>query len=89
MRGRLDRRQAGVPRTRSSFRSRLAEAIDALQPRQLVIENERGLRSVSAIRRKMQGATDDERNPAILPQPGRSGPRNVESERRRGPTASC
>ena len=58
-------KQAGLaPGTRSGLWSHMAEAIDVLQPRQVVIENVRGLLSARAIRPQAQGATDDNRNPA-------------------------
>lgn len=48
--------QAGLaPGTRSGLWSHMAEAIDALQPRQVVIENVRDLLSARAIRSQMQG----------------------------------
>lgn len=57
-------KQAGLaPGTRSGLWSFMAAAIEALQPRYVVIENVRGLLSASAVRPERQGATDDERNP--------------------------
>lgn len=57
-------KQAGLaPGTRSGLWSQMAEAIDALQPRLVVIENVRGLLSSPAIRPPVQGDDDDDRNP--------------------------
>lgn len=57
-------KQAGLaPGTRSGLWSFMAEAIEALQPRLVVIENVRGLLSTRAVRPEMQGATPDVRNP--------------------------
>lgn len=57
-------KQAGLaPGTRSGLWSFMAAAIEALQPRLVVIENVRGLLSTRAVRPEMQGATPDERNP--------------------------
>lgn len=66
-------KKAGLaPGTRSGLWSHMAEAIDVLQPRQVVIENVRGLLSARAIRPQMQGATDQERNRAT-PSPATPG----------------
>ena len=57
-------KQAGLaPGTRSGLWSFMAAAIEALQPRYVVIENVRGLLSARAVRTQMQGATPNERNP--------------------------
>lgn len=57
-------KQVGLaPGTRSGLWSFMAAAIEALQPRYVVIENVRGLLSAPAIRPETQGATPDERNP--------------------------
>lgn len=56
-------KQAGLaPGTRSGLWSFMATAIEALQPRLVVIENVRGLLSARAVRPQMQGATPDECN---------------------------
>ncbi|WP_166998402.1 DNA cytosine methyltransferase [Paramicrobacterium fandaimingii] len=66
-------KQAGLaPGTRSGLWSHMAEAIDVLHPRQVVIENVRGLLSAHAIRPQMQGATSHERNSAT-PSPATPG----------------
>ncbi|MGO1539809.1 MAG: DNA cytosine methyltransferase [Leucobacter sp.] len=58
-------KQAGLaPGTRSGLWANMATAIEALQPEWVVIENVRGLLSAPATRPVMQGAPDDERNPA-------------------------
>lgn len=49
--------------TRSGLWSHMAEAINALQPRFVVIENVRGLLSSTATRPSMQGDHDADRNP--------------------------
>lgn len=55
--------QAGLaPSTRPGLWSFMAEAIEALQPGYVVIENVRGLLSARAARPQMQGATPDDRN---------------------------
>lgn len=57
-------KRAGLaPGTRSGLWSHMAEAIDALQPELVVIENVRGLLSSSAIRPPTQGDDHDDRNP--------------------------
>ena len=57
-------RGAGLaPGTRSGLWSHMAEAIDALQPQLVVIENVRGLLSAPATRPRTKGAPPDERNP--------------------------
>ena len=61
-------KRAGLaPGTRSGLWSHMAEAIDALQPRLVVIENVRGLLSSPAIRPPVQGDDDDDRNPNPAP----------------------
>lgn len=53
-------KRAGLaPGTRSGLWSHMAEAIEALHPTLVVIENVRGLLSTSAIRPPMQGDTRD------------------------------
>lgn len=53
-------KQAGLaPGTRSGLWSFMAAAIEALQPRYVVIENVRGLLSARAARPQMQEATPD------------------------------
>ncbi len=57
-------KRAGLaPGTRSGLWSNMAEAIDALQPELVVIENVRGLLSSAAIRPPEQGDDHDPRNP--------------------------
>jgi len=57
-------KQAGLaPGTRSGLWSFMAAAIEALQPRYVVIENVRGLLSARAARPQTQGATPDDCNP--------------------------
>lgn len=57
-------KRAGLaPGTRSGLWSHMAEAIDRLQPRLVVIENMRGLLSSYAMRPPMQGDDHDDRNP--------------------------
>lgn len=57
-------KRAGLaPGTRSGLWSYMAEAIDALQPRFVVIENVRGLLSSPAVRVSMEGDDDAQRNP--------------------------
>ncbi|GAA1558286.1 MULTISPECIES: DNA cytosine methyltransferase [Brevibacterium] len=61
-------KQAGLaPGTRSGLWSYMAAAIEALQPRYVVIENVRGLLSASAVRPEKQGATNDEATPSRQP----------------------
>lgn len=56
-------KQAGLaPGTRSGLWSFMAAAIEALQPRYVVIENVRGLLSARAARPQTQGATPDDCN---------------------------
>lgn len=56
-------KQAGLaPGTRSGLWSYMAAAIEALQPRWVVIENVRGLLSAPAIRPETQGAIPNGRN---------------------------
>jgi DNA (cytosine-5)-methyltransferase 1 len=57
-------KQAGLaPGTRSGLWSHMATAIEALQPRLVVIENVRGLLSARATRPQTQGAIPDDCNP--------------------------
>ncbi len=57
-------KRAGLaPGTRSGLWSHMAEAIEVLQPRLVVIENVRGLLSSPAVRASMEGDDDDRRNP--------------------------
>jgi len=57
-------KQAGLaPGTRSGLWSYMVAAIEALQPRYVVIENVRGLLSAPAVRPEKPGATHDERDP--------------------------
>ncbi|WP_435061063.1 DNA cytosine methyltransferase [Amycolatopsis thermoflava] len=57
-------KRAGLaPGTRSGLWSYMAAAIDALQPRLVVIENVRGLLSSPAVRSLLEGDDDDQRNP--------------------------
>lgn len=57
-------KRAGLaPGTRSGLWSHMAEAIDALQPRFVVIENVRGLLSSPAVRAPLEGDDDAQRNP--------------------------
>lgn len=57
-------KRAGLaPGTRSGLWSRMAEAIDALQPQLVVIENVRGLLSSPAVRAPLEGDDDAQRNP--------------------------
>lgn len=57
-------KQAGLaPGTRSGLWSRMAAAIDALQPEYVVVENVRGLLSAPAARNPLEGATDARCNP--------------------------
>jgi len=57
-------KRAGLaPGTRSGLWSHMAEAIDALQPKLVVIENVRGLLSAPATRAAVEGEVDDRRNP--------------------------
>jgi DNA (cytosine-5)-methyltransferase 1 len=57
-------KKAGLkPGTRSGLWSHMAQAIDALQPEWVVIENVRGLLSATATRPPTQGDPNDERNP--------------------------
>ncbi len=59
-------KRAGLkPGTRSGLWSHMAQAIDALQPEWVVIENVRGLLSATATRPPTQGDRNDERNPTI------------------------
>lgn len=68
-----------VPGTRSGLWSYMATAIEALQPRLVVIENVRGLLSATATRSHRQG-TDDDRNPgAATPHPQPFAIRNPEA----------
>ncbi|WP_294181292.1 DNA cytosine methyltransferase [uncultured Schumannella sp.] len=52
-----------APGTRSGLWSHMAEAIDALQPQLVVIENVRGLLSSPAVRTPLEGNDDAQRNP--------------------------
>ena len=76
-------KQAGLaPGTRSGLWSFMATAIEALQPRYVVIENVRGLLSARAVRPQMQGATPNERNPDHATTGGATATlRNLESDR--------
>ena len=57
-------KRAGLaPGTRSGLWSHMAEAIDVLQPRFVVIENVRGLLSSPAVRAPTEGDDDEQRNP--------------------------
>ena len=57
-------KRAGLaPGTRSGLWSHMAEAIEALQPRYVVIENVRGLLSSPAIRALLKGDDDEQLNP--------------------------
>lgn len=57
-------KRAGLaPGTRSGLWSHMAEAIDALQPQLVVIENVRGLLSSPAVRTPLEGNDDAQRNP--------------------------
>lgn len=57
-------KRAGLaPGTRSGLWSHMAEAIDALQPQLVVIENVRGLLSSLAVRVPLEGNNDAQRNP--------------------------
>lgn len=57
-------KRAGLaPGTRSGLWSHMAEAIEALQPRFVVIENVRGLLSSPAIRAPLEGDDDEQLNP--------------------------
>ncbi|MFT3862364.1 DNA cytosine methyltransferase [Micropruina sp.] len=57
-------KRAGLaPGTRSGLWSHMAEAIGALQPRFVVIENVRGLLSSPAIRTSLKGDDDEQLNP--------------------------
>ncbi|AZS40107.1 Modification methylase HhaI [Microbacterium oxydans] len=57
-------KRAGLaPGTRSGLWSHMAEAIDALQPQLVVIENVRGLLSSPAVRALLEGDDDAQRNP--------------------------
>ena len=57
-------KRAGLaPDTRSGLWSHMAEAIDALQPQLVVIENVRGLLSSPAVRAPLEGADNAQRNP--------------------------
>ncbi|MBS1698393.1 MAG: DNA cytosine methyltransferase [Actinobacteria bacterium] len=72
-------KQAGLaPGTRSGLWSHMAEAIDALHPQLVVIENVRGLLSSPAVRASLEG-DDDERNPDDAT-PGRATLRNLEPD---------
>lgn len=56
-------KRAGLaPGTRSGLWSHMAEAIDALQPQLVVIENVRGLLSSPAVRAPLEGDDDAQRN---------------------------
>ena len=58
-------KMAGLaPGTRSGLWAHMATAIEALQPRWVVIENVRGLLSATAIRPVPEGDDDERRNPA-------------------------
>lgn len=76
-------KQAGLaPGTRSGLWSHMATAIEALQPRYVVIENVRGLLSTGAVRTQMQGATPNERNLDHATTAGATATlRNLESDR--------
>lgn len=76
-------KQAGLaPGTRSGLWSFMATAIEALQPRYVVIENVRGLLSTRAVRTQMQGATPNERNPDHATEGGATATlRHLESDR--------
>ncbi|MFT3886567.1 MAG: DNA cytosine methyltransferase [Arachnia sp.] len=52
-----------APGTRSGLWAHMATAIDALQPRWVVIENVRGLLSSPAVRPSLEGDDDAQRNP--------------------------
>lgn len=57
-------KRAGLaPGTRSGLWSHMAEAIDALRPQLVVIENVRGLLSSPAVRAPLEGDDDAQRNP--------------------------
>ncbi len=57
-------KRAGLaPGTRSDLWSHMAEAIDALRPQLVVIENVRGLLSSPAVRAPLEGDDDAQRNP--------------------------
>jgi len=57
-------KRAGLaPGTRSGLWSHMAEAIEALQPQLVVIENVRGLLSSPAVRAPLEGDDDAQRNP--------------------------
>lgn len=57
-------KRAGLaPGTRSGLWSHMAEAIDALQPQLVVIENVRGLLSSPAVRAPLEGDDDAQHNP--------------------------
>lgn len=57
-------RMAGLaPGTRSGLWSQMAEAVDALQPQLVVIENVRGLLSAPAVRTSLEGDNNAKPNP--------------------------
>lgn len=56
-------KRAGLaPDTRSGLWSHMAEAIEAMQPQLVVIENVRGLLSSPAVRAPLEGDDDAQRN---------------------------
>ncbi|WP_286689341.1 MULTISPECIES: DNA (cytosine-5-)-methyltransferase [unclassified Aeromicrobium] len=59
----VGKRSGLAPGTRSGLWSHMAEAIDALQPQLVVIENVRGLLSSPAVRASLEGNPDAQRNP--------------------------
>lgn len=59
----MGKRAGLTPGTRSGLWSHMAEAIDALQPRLVVIENVRGLLSSPTVRTSLEGDDDAQRNP--------------------------
>lgn len=73
-------KRAGLaPGTRSGLWSHMAEAIDALQPQLVVIENVRGLLSSPAVRTTLEGDDDAQHNPESAT-PGDATLRDLESD---------
>lgn len=69
-----------APGTRSGLWSYMATAIEALQPRLVVIENVRGLLSATATRPETKGQRHDDRNPDDATPGPASAVRDLESE---------
>lgn len=73
-------KMAGLaPGTRSGLWAHMATAIEALQPEWVVIENVRGLLSAPAIRARLEGDDDEQRNPRTTT-PSAAPPRDLEPE---------